>query len=146
MLRLQAAITIISHDRVLEGAAAVFRSRPLSNVRNLVARVVGVDRRRIDAAVFPIEDFGLYRAAEHVVIDSLLTFFRNPAIYRAFIGERDHFAARAATAGVTWALRSAVGVRGNEWPAFPIVGLLRVIPAGGVISKCLPTRGHLRRV
>ena len=78
MLRLQAAITIISDDRVLVGAAAVFQSGPLSNVRNLVARVVGVQRRRINAAVFPVENFSLDLTAQYVVIDVLLTFLLNP--------------------------------------------------------------------
>src|SRR5205807_5751460 len=56
-----------------------------------------------------------------------------------FVSQRSHFTARAATAGVACALRGVVRIGCDQWPAFPVVSLLRVEPTGlSVIARRRP--------
>src|SRR5215211_4505453 len=102
-------MTIVGLQRVLISAAA-FRAGMLAKLRDLIARVVGSDGRRVDTAALPIQDLRFDSAAQNVGIDLLLPALRDTAIERAFIRERNDLATGTTTATVGSSFRGEVRI------------------------------------
>ncbi len=136
MPRQRAAVAAKRRRRILIDAAVV-PTLILAYLGHLIASVIGVHHRRINAAV-PVKNLGLHRAPQNIAVDFLSSAY--------FISQGRGLAARATTGGVTRILLRAVGIGGEQWTAFPVVSLLRVDQAGRVIAHGHPGVINLSRV
>src|SRR5262249_43262871 len=100
----------------------IFKSAQLPRLRalrDLIACVVGVSRRGIDALV-PVQLVDLFQTCKNI--------HRQFASTPALIPDRDRFTASTTTATVSVLARTAVCVRGYEWSTLPVISLQRPRP------------------
>src|SRR6185503_7093085 len=140
MFALLATITVIRRGCVLKTAAA-FNACILSDLRYLIANVVGINFSRVHTSIFPNKQFSFNDAAKNICVQHLLTPVRDSAVNRALVSQCNDFTARATATRVRSCFRCAILVCGNEWAAFPVVCLLNVNPAcRRVVTSRYPLR------
>src|SRR5438874_10019118 len=124
-----AAVTIIFKDPYLA---------TLVCLGNLIPGVVGVGRSRIDTAGVPDHLFDFGEPPERI--------FGEPSLAPFLILRGRYLATGAATAAVDNHFCRAVHVGGLCRPTIPIVTLLHIVPATGIVARGNPAAGDLRGI